>query len=114
MNLEPGSCVLDIEKEINGCRAPEGNGARRLARVYAEDTVTAERSISDILVRSAARWLRRLEQSDVQYLVLDPDEDQVVVQLLETRPEWTLDFWEGEGLLFVRSDVLQAQGAGAA
>jgi hypothetical protein len=75
--------------------------------------VTIERSFSNTLVHAATRWLRRLEQSDVQYLLLDPDEDQIVVQLLETRPEWTLDFWDREGLLFVRSDVFQAQGTRA-
>jgi hypothetical protein len=51
-----------------------------------------------------------LEQRDIRYLVLDPDEDHILIQLLETRPEWTLSFWDQAGLLFVRRDVLHARG----
>jgi hypothetical protein len=55
---------------------------------------------------SAAGWLKRFEQYDVKYLALDRDEDRGLIQLLWTRPEWTLDFEDRRGLLFVRSDVL--------
>ena len=70
----------------------------------------AERTGADTLL-SAAGWLKRFEQYDVQYLALDPDEDRGLIQLLQTRPEWTLDVWDPQGVLFVRSDVLQAQSA---
>ena len=60
---------------------------------------------------SAAGWLKRFEQYDVQYLALNPDEDRGLIQLLQTRSEWTLDVWDPQGVLFVRSDVLQAQSA---
>ena len=65
-----------------------------------------ERTPVDALLSSAAGWLARFEQCDVKYLALDPDEDRSLIQLLQTRPEWTLDFWDQEGVLFVRSDVL--------
>ena len=63
-------------------------------------------------VLSAAGWLKRFEQYDVKYLALDPDEDRGLVELLRTRPEWTLDFEDRGGVLFVRSDLLGMQGAG--
>jgi hypothetical protein len=70
-----------------------------------------ERSRADTVPFTAAGWLARFEQCDVKYLALDPDEDRSLIQLLQTRPEWTLDFWDRQGVLFVRSDVLAAQNA---
>ena len=71
----------------------------------------AEHNSADTPLASAAGWLKRFEQYDVQYLALDPDEDRSLIQLLQTRPEWTLDVWDSQGVLFVRSDVPQAQSA---
>lgn len=73
-----------------------------------------KRSRADTLLSSAAGWLARFKQCDVQYLALDPDEDRGLIQLLQTRPEWTLDYRDREGVLFVRSDVLQGQQVTAA
>ena len=70
---------------------------------------TTERTSATKLVSTAAGWLKRFEQCDVKYLALDPHEDRSLIQLLRTRPEWTLDFWDPQGVLFVRSDVLRAQ-----
>jgi hypothetical protein len=64
---------------------------------------------AEALLSSAAGWLAHFEQYDVKYLALDPDEDRGLIQLLQARPEWTLDFWDRQGVLFVRSDVLQGQ-----
>jgi hypothetical protein len=69
-----------------------------------------ERTSADTPLWSAAGWLKRFEQYDVKYLALDPTEDHSLIQLLQTRPEWTLDFRDRQGVLFVRSDVLRAQG----
>jgi len=60
---------------------------------------------------SEAWWLERFEQYDVQYVVLDPDQDNRLIQLLKVRPEWALDFGDQEGALFVRSDVFRERGA---
>lgn len=74
-----------------------------------------KRTSADALLSTAAGWLTRFEQHDVKYVVLDPDEDRSLIQLLQTRSEWTLDFWEppAQGqpalVLFVRSDVLHSQ-----
>ena len=68
-----------------------------------------ERTSVNASLASAAGWLKRFEQCDVKYLALDPDEDRGLIQLLQARPEWTLDFWDRQGVLFVRSDVLRAQ-----
>ena len=70
-----------------------------------------DRTSADTPLASAAGWLARFEQYDVKYLALNPDEDRGLIQLLQTRSEWTLDVWDPQGVLFVRSDVLQAQSA---
>ena len=72
---------------------------------------TSRQQTSLVHVRSDAWWLSMFEQCDVKYLALDPDQDRSLIQLLQSRPEWTLDLWDQEGVLFVRSDVFQAQGA---
>ena len=64
---------------------------------------------TDSLLSFAAGWLARFEQYDVKYIALDPDEDRSLIQLLNSRSEWTLDFQDRQGVLFVRSDLLQAQ-----
>jgi hypothetical protein len=66
---------------------------------------------AEALLSSAAGWLATFEQYDVNYLALDPDQDRELIQLLQTRPEWTLDFRDRQGVLFVRSDALQGPGA---
>jgi hypothetical protein len=58
---------------------------------------------------SEAWWLGMFEQCDVQYLALDPNEDQRLIRYVRTQPRWRLDFWDPEGVLFVRSDVCQSQ-----
>ena len=68
-----------------------------------------ERTDTDLLPSSAAGWLARFEQYDVKYIALDPNEDHGLVQLLNSCSEWTLDFQDRQGVLFVRSDVSQAQ-----
>ena len=70
-----------------------------------------ERTQADTLLATAAGWLAHFEQCDVKYLALHPEEDRSLIQLLQTRSEWTLDFWDRQGVLFVRSDVLAAQNA---
>jgi hypothetical protein len=71
-----------------------------------------ERTSAETLLATAAGWLAHFEQCDVKYLALHPDEDRGLIQLVQTCPEWTLDFWDRQGVLFVRSDVLAAQNAG--
>lgn len=70
-----------------------------------------ERTHADAPLSTPAGWLARFQECDVKYLALDPDEDRGLIQLLRSRPEWTLDFQDRQGVLFVRSDVLRAQGA---
>jgi hypothetical protein len=74
-----------------------------------EDEMQTEGTRADPLLDAAAGWLRRFEQYGVQYIALDPDEDRGLVQLLQSRAEWTLDLQEQRGMLFVRSDVLAAR-----
>ena len=74
-----------------------------------------EHPCADTLLSSAAGWLARFEECDVKYVVLDPNEDGSLIRLLQSRPEWTLDFRGSPAqeqpapVLFMRSDVLRAQ-----
>jgi hypothetical protein len=84
---------------------------RRPARIVPEEYVSGERSISEPILHSAAQWLQSLERSDARYLILYPDRDRILIRLLESRPEWQLNFLDQEGLLFVRNDARPARGA---
>jgi hypothetical protein len=48
-------------------------------------------------------WLRRFDQEDVQFVVLNQSQDKKLVQTLRRAQEWSVDF-EGNGaVIFVRS-----------
>ena len=51
-------------------------------------------------------WLAILEAYGVQYLVLDIHRDRDLLQLVRSRPGWTVDFKEGETVLFARTQTL--------
>ena len=57
--------------------------------------------------QSEAWWLAVFERCDVQYLVLDPDQDQRLIRYMRRQPRWRLDFADPEGVLFVRRDIVQ-------
>jgi len=58
--------------------------------------------------RPAQGWLRGLDEYDVRFLVLDLDSDRKLVEFFQSQPGWTVDFEDGEAVLFVRADVAQA------
>lgn len=59
------------------------------------------------------RWLAALDTYDVQFLILDKKRDATLLQLVRSRPGWTVDFEDNEAVLFTRIRVPQAARAAA-
>jgi hypothetical protein len=48
-------------------------------------------------------WLKRFEEQNVQFVVLDQSQDEEFIKSLRRQPGWSVDF-EGDGaVIFVRS-----------
>lgn len=57
---------------------------------------------------TAINWLDLFDRHGVQYLALDRQSDRALIELVRTRPEWTLDWQERDWLLFVRAEIAPA------
>jgi hypothetical protein len=51
------------------------------------------------------RWLVALDTHGVQFLILDKERDGTLLQLVRSRPGWTVDFEDNESVLFTRMRV---------
>jgi hypothetical protein len=51
------------------------------------------------------RWLGLLDEYGVQFLALDLHSDSGLVELIRSQPGWTVDFEDGEGVLFARTGI---------
>jgi hypothetical protein len=51
-------------------------------------------------------WLSALDTLGVQYLILDAKRDNRLLKLVQAHPKWTLDFSDGEAVLFARTGAL--------
>jgi hypothetical protein len=49
------------------------------------------------------RSLATLDTYGVQFLILDKERDRTLLQLVRSRPGWTVDFEDTESVLFARS-----------
>jgi hypothetical protein len=58
------------------------------------------------------RWLAALDTYSVQFLILDKQRDEPLLQIVRSRPGWTVDFEDRESVLFTR--IRAPQGARAA
>lgn len=50
-------------------------------------------------------WLVTLDAYGVQYLILDKQRDRELLHLVQSNPKWTLDFVDGDSMLFARSQA---------
>jgi hypothetical protein len=60
----------------------------------------------DLLAQEPGRyesWLSALDALGVQFLILDAERDDKLLQLVQTHPRWALDFSDGESVLFART-----------
>ena len=51
------------------------------------------------------RLLSDLDAYGVQYLILDAQHDCELLRLVQSNPKWTIDFREGNSILFARTQV---------
>ena len=50
-------------------------------------------------------WLAALDVYGVQYLILDTERDRDLLHLVQFNPRWTVDFQEGNSMLFVQTQA---------
>ena len=48
-------------------------------------------------------WLKRFEEQDVQFVVLNQSQDEELVKTLRHQPGWVVDFEGDRAVIFVRS-----------
>jgi hypothetical protein len=53
-------------------------------------------------------WLRVIDAYRVQFLVLNRQSEGDVVKLFRSQPGWSVDFEDGESIIFARTDADQA------
>ena len=48
-------------------------------------------------------WQADLDMYGVQYLILDTEHDHELLRMVQCNPRWTVDFQEGNSMLFART-----------
>jgi hypothetical protein len=51
-------------------------------------------------------WLDVLEKNNVRYMALDPQHDSKLIEQLQSRPGWVVEFANEEAIFFVRQETL--------
>ena len=54
-------------------------------------------------------WLDVLEQHNVRFMALDPRHDGKLIEQLQTRPGWLIEFASEEAIFFVRDEPVGNQ-----
>ena len=52
-----------------------------------------------------SHWLDLLEEHDVRFMVLDPQQDDQFIEQLQTRPDWIVEFVNQEVIFFVHDEA---------
>ena len=52
-------------------------------------------------------WPAVLDEYGVQFLVLGRHDDSDLLKLFRSQPGWTVDFEDGEAIIFARADIAQ-------
>jgi hypothetical protein len=58
-------------------------------------------------IEISRHWLDMLEENHVRYIALDPQHDAVLIEQLQTRPEWLVEFANEEAIFFVRDEMAE-------
>jgi len=58
-------------------------------------------------------WLGVFDEHNVQFLALNPYSDSDLVKLLRSRSGWTVDFEDGEVVIFVRTGIAEVHNSHA-
>jgi len=51
-------------------------------------------------------WPQVLDEYGVQFLVLDCRSDADLLEMFRSQPAWTIDFEDGEAVIFARTDTV--------
>jgi len=50
-------------------------------------------------------WLDLLEDYNVRFMALDPQQDGQFIEQLHTRPDWVVEFANHEAIFFMRTEI---------
>jgi hypothetical protein len=50
-------------------------------------------------------WLDVLEENNVRFMALDPQHDRKLIEQLQTRQGWIIEYANDEAIFFVRDDI---------
>lgn len=53
----------------------------------------------------SCHWLDVLEENHVRFMVLDPQHDRKLIEQLQTRSGWVVEFANDEAIFFVRDEL---------
>ena len=53
-------------------------------------------------------WLDVLEKNNVRFMALDPRHDGKLIEQLQTRPGWMVEYASEEALFFVRDEFAES------
>jgi hypothetical protein len=48
-------------------------------------------------------WLEQLDEDGVEFVILDLHGDSDLLEIFRLQPAWTVDFEDGEAVIFVRA-----------
>jgi hypothetical protein len=51
-------------------------------------------------------WMDVLEENHVHFMVLDPQHDGKLIEQVQTRPGWMVEFANDEAIIFVRDEIV--------
>jgi hypothetical protein len=63
-----------------------------------DHSLTQENSVTE-------DWVEVLDGYGVQFLVLDVHSDSELVELFQSQHRWTVDFQDGEAVIFARTEI---------
>jgi hypothetical protein len=56
-------------------------------------------------IKISLHWLDVLEENNVRFMALDPQHDHKLIEQLQTRQEWVVEFANDEAIFFVRDEM---------
>ena len=51
-------------------------------------------------------WLDVLEENNVHFMVLNPQQDHKLIEQLKTRQDWIVEYADDEAIFFVRDEIV--------
>lgn len=60
---------------------------------------------TSVCERISQRWLKMLKESEIRFVVLDPQIDNKLMELLQLQPNWKIESADEEFVFFIRNDI---------